>query len=151
MGHPRPLFVYFQSFHANINTIVQQMKVKKCPSSKQHWDSNPRPSECESPPITTRPGLPTDSYLHFPLHSTTLSYLRFDLYVVILSLFWLAHAKIFLSFFLSFFLSLFTNILCFSFVRVHAFLLHSWAAFFVDFWAGASTFRDINIVELSLL
>ena len=98
MGHPRPLFVYFQSFHANINTIVQQMKVKKCPSSIRHWDSNPRPSECESPPITTRPGLPTDSYLHFPLHSATLSYLRFHLYVVILSLFWLAHAKIFLSF-----------------------------------------------------
>ena len=23
------------------------------------WDSNPRPSECESSPITTRPGLPS--------------------------------------------------------------------------------------------
>ena len=29
-----------------------------CPCSKRHWDLNPRPSERESPPITTRPGLP---------------------------------------------------------------------------------------------
>ena len=58
MGNPRPLFVYFQSFQTNINTILQQINVKKCPSSIQHWDSNPRPSERESPPITTRPGLP---------------------------------------------------------------------------------------------
>ena len=29
-----------------------------CPSSIWHRDSNPRPLECESPPITTRPGLP---------------------------------------------------------------------------------------------
>ena len=29
-----------------------------CPSSLRCMDSNPRPSEHESPPITTRPGLP---------------------------------------------------------------------------------------------
>ena len=29
-----------------------------CPSSLRRSDSNPRPSEDESPPITTRPGLP---------------------------------------------------------------------------------------------
>ena len=29
-----------------------------CPSSIRCRDSNPRPLECESPPITTRPGLP---------------------------------------------------------------------------------------------
>ena len=29
-----------------------------CPSSIRHRDSNPRPLECESTPITTRPGLP---------------------------------------------------------------------------------------------
>ena len=34
------------------------MYVKKCPSSKRWWDSNPRPSGHESPPIITRPGLP---------------------------------------------------------------------------------------------
>ena len=32
--------------------------MKNDPSSMQHWDSNPRPSEHESPPLTTRPGLP---------------------------------------------------------------------------------------------
>ena len=29
--------------------------MKKCSSSKGCWDSNPRPSDCESHPITTRP------------------------------------------------------------------------------------------------
>ena len=44
-------------FQTNINTILQQINVKKFPSSIWHWDSNPRPSECESPPITrARPG-----------------------------------------------------------------------------------------------
>ena len=28
-----------------------------CPSSIHCWDLNPRPLECEPPPITTRPGL----------------------------------------------------------------------------------------------
>ena len=63
---PGLFFVYFKSLQTNINTILQQKYVKICPSSIRHWDSNPRPSECESPPITTRPGhLPTnrDSYL----------------------------------------------------------------------------------------
>ena len=31
--------------------------MKKCPSSIWRWDSNPRPLENESSPITTRPGL----------------------------------------------------------------------------------------------
>ena len=48
-------------FQTNINTILQQINVKKCPSSIWHQDSNPRPSERESPPITTRPGLPPRS------------------------------------------------------------------------------------------
>ena len=56
MGRPRPLFNLFSSFQTNI-TILQQINVKKCPSSIQCWDSNPRPLEHESPPITTRPGL----------------------------------------------------------------------------------------------
>ena len=38
--------------------FLQQIYVKKCPSSIWCWDSNPRPSGHESPPITTRPGLP---------------------------------------------------------------------------------------------
>ena len=31
---------------------------EKCPCSIWHRDSNPRPQERESPPLTTRPGLP---------------------------------------------------------------------------------------------
>ena len=31
---------------------------EKCPSRIRYRDLNPQPSECESPPITTRPGLP---------------------------------------------------------------------------------------------
>ena len=37
--------------------------MKKCPSSIQCPDSNPRPLDCESLPITTRPGLPPNSSL----------------------------------------------------------------------------------------
>ena len=37
---------------------MQQINVKKFPSSKWRWDLNTRPLEHESPPITTRPGLP---------------------------------------------------------------------------------------------
>ena len=40
-------------FQTNINTILQQINVKTCPSSIWCWDSNPRPSEHESHPITT--------------------------------------------------------------------------------------------------
>ena len=56
MDFPQPLFHLFSSFQTNI-TILQQIYVKKCPSSKCCWDSNPQPSEYESPPVTTRPGL----------------------------------------------------------------------------------------------
>ena len=38
--------------------FLQQINMKKCPSSIWCQDSNPRLSEHESPPITTRPGLP---------------------------------------------------------------------------------------------
>ena len=58
MGHPGLFFVYFRSLQTHINTILQKIDVKKCPSSIRRWDSNPRPSERESPPITARPGLP---------------------------------------------------------------------------------------------
>ena len=51
IGHPRPLFRLFLSFHSNIRILT----TNKCPSSIQCWDSNPQPLEHESPPITTRP------------------------------------------------------------------------------------------------
>ena len=56
-GHPRPLFNLFSSFQTNI-TMFTSNTCEKCPSSIQCWDSNPWPSGHESPPITTRPGLP---------------------------------------------------------------------------------------------
>ena len=54
---PASFSFIFGLFQTNINTILEQINVKKCPSSIQHQDSNPRPSKRESPPITTRPGL----------------------------------------------------------------------------------------------
>ena len=50
-------FCLFSSFQTN-KQFLQQIYVKKCPSCVQCWDSNPQPSDHESPPITTRPGLP---------------------------------------------------------------------------------------------
>ena len=52
-------FVYFRSFQTN-NTIptTNQCEKMSCPSSVHLWDLNPRPSECVSPPIATRLGLP---------------------------------------------------------------------------------------------
>ena len=55
MGHPRPLFRLYLSWQTNI-TIFTTNFCEKCPSILQCWDSNPQPSELESPPITTRPG-----------------------------------------------------------------------------------------------
>ena len=46
--------VYFQSFQTNIITIFTTNTCEKCPFSIQCWDSNPRPSEHESPSISTR-------------------------------------------------------------------------------------------------
>ena len=48
-------FYLFSSFQTNITILTA---IFLCPSSIQHWDSNPLPLEHESPPITTRPGLP---------------------------------------------------------------------------------------------
>ena len=54
MGHDRPLYL-FGLFKQTIQ-ILQQIHVKKM--FIQHPDSNSWPSEYESPPLTTRPGLP---------------------------------------------------------------------------------------------
>ena len=55
---PATFSFIFCLFPSNIRTILQQINVKKCPSSIWHRDSKPRPLNRESPPITTRPGLP---------------------------------------------------------------------------------------------
>ena len=39
---------------------TNQCEKMSCPSSIRRRDSNPRPLERESPPITTRPGLPPE-------------------------------------------------------------------------------------------
>ena len=38
--------------------FLQQINVKKCQYSIQHWDLNPQPFEHDLSPIITRPGLP---------------------------------------------------------------------------------------------
>jgi len=57
MGQPKPLFVFLDLFKQTSSQFLQQIYVKKCPFSIQCQDLNPWPSECESLPITTRPGL----------------------------------------------------------------------------------------------
>ena len=53
--NPGFFFVYFRCFQTNITIFTI---CEKCPSSIRCRDSNPRPSEREYLPITTRPGLP---------------------------------------------------------------------------------------------
>ena len=50
-------FVYFCLFKQTL-PLLQQINVKKLPSRIPCWDSNSRPLEHKSPPITTRPVLP---------------------------------------------------------------------------------------------
>ena len=57
MGQPRPIFHLALSSQTHI-TIFTTNKCEKCPSSTQRRDLNSQPLEHESPPITTRPGLP---------------------------------------------------------------------------------------------
>ena len=58
MGQPRPVFVYFRLSKHTLQFFTPNRYVKKCPSSILCRDSNWRPMEQESPPITTTPGLP---------------------------------------------------------------------------------------------
>ena len=55
---PASFIIYFRSFQTNSTTILQQIPCEKCPFSIQCQDLNPWLLEHESPPITTRPGLP---------------------------------------------------------------------------------------------
>ena len=63
---PGLCLIYFRSFQTNITIFT--MLCEKCPTSITCRDSNPRPLERESLPVTTRPGLPPISshlYLYF--------------------------------------------------------------------------------------
>ena len=55
---PASFIVDFRSFQTNIIKKFTTKISEKCPSSIRCRDSNPWPPEHESPPITTRPGLP---------------------------------------------------------------------------------------------
>ena len=64
------LFHLFSSFQTN-TTFFTTIYMKKCPSSLRCWDLNPQPSAHESPPITTRPGLPLSILRHHVLILST--------------------------------------------------------------------------------
>ena len=57
MCHPRPLFAFI---FGHFKQFLQQINVKKCPSSIWCRDSNSQPFDYESPPLTlsqgSRPG-----------------------------------------------------------------------------------------------
>ena len=55
-ANPGLFFIYFCLFKQTLQ-FLQQINMKKCPSSVWYWDSNSQPLEHESPPITTRPRL----------------------------------------------------------------------------------------------
>ena len=58
-ANPQPLLLFiFGLFKQTSLQFLHLIYVKKCPSSIQYQDSNPQPLEHESPPVTTRPGLP---------------------------------------------------------------------------------------------
>ena len=64
MVHTRPLFPLFTVFSSKQTVqFLQQINVKKCTSCIWGWDSNPRPLEHESSPITTRPGQQPETHL----------------------------------------------------------------------------------------
>ena len=72
MGQPRPLFRLISVIFKQTVQFLQQIYVKKCPFSIRCRDLNPRPTERESLPITTRPGLPqSKSKLPFNLAAFT--------------------------------------------------------------------------------
>ena len=54
---PGLFLIYFRLFKHTLQ-ILQQINLKKCPSSIWCRDLNSWPLKHESPPITTRPGLP---------------------------------------------------------------------------------------------
>ena len=65
---PASFSFIFGLFKQTSLQFLQQIYVKKCPSSICYRDLNPRPLEFESLPTTTRPGLPPDIiFLLLPL------------------------------------------------------------------------------------
>ena len=69
-ANPGLFFHLFSVFSNKHYKFLQQIYVKKCPSSIRCWDLNPRPFERESLPITTRPGLPLAIFVAQSGHQT---------------------------------------------------------------------------------
>ena len=63
--NPASLSFIFGLFKQTSLQFIQQIYMKKCPSSIHCWESNPQPSEKESLSITTRPGLTPYNLLNF--------------------------------------------------------------------------------------
>ena len=63
-------FCLFSSFSNKHYSFLQQINVPKSPSLVWGWDLNQRPSDHESPPVTTKPGLPPASFVIWFLMST---------------------------------------------------------------------------------
>ena len=61
MGLPSPLFHFYVVFHKHKLQFLQQINVRKCPFCIWCHDLNSQPLEHETPPITTRPGLPLNT------------------------------------------------------------------------------------------
>ena len=84
IDQPRPLFHLLPSFQTHITNFTTNMYVKKCPSSIWCRDLNSRPLEHESPPITTRPGLPPHRNFVFVVYSQRPKDLVITLFLVFL-------------------------------------------------------------------
>ena len=63
-ANPGLFLIHFRLFKQMLQ-FLQQIYVKKCPTNIQCRDSNPWTSGDEFPPITTRPGLPSNFRLFF--------------------------------------------------------------------------------------
>ena len=61
-ANPGLFFIYFRLFKRTLQ-FWQQINVKKCPSSIWRQDLDSQPSGYNSPPLTTRPGLPPIIFL----------------------------------------------------------------------------------------
>ena len=67
------LFLSLDGLFSKKITIFTTNQCEKLPSSIRCWYSNPQPSERESPPITTRPGLPFYFYFSLSLFNSSIS------------------------------------------------------------------------------
>ena len=55
---PTPAYFLFFSIFSIKNQNFYKKSCEYCPSNIRHQDSNSQPTDYESPPLTTRPGLP---------------------------------------------------------------------------------------------